>query len=116
MHLRNGRPPASRGFLPRADDTPCTRLRTKWQSGPLPSELRKPRSWRTRVDPFAEIWEKEVLPLLARDAAGILQATTVIDLLEERSPGRFGHGQLRTLQRRIRDWRALHGPQWRCAG
>ena len=82
----------------------------RWQRGPLPSEVKRPRSWRTRLDPFAEAWEKEIVPLLARDAAGVLQATTVFDVLEERSPGRFGHGQLRTLQRRIRDWRALHGP------
>jgi hypothetical protein len=86
------------------------RAARQWQRGPLPSELKKPRNWRTRIDPFSEAWEKEVVPLLARDAAGVLQATTVLDVLEERTPGRFGHGQLRTLQRRIRDWRALHGP------
>jgi hypothetical protein len=41
----------------------------------------------------------------------VLQATTLLDWLEERRPGRFAAGQLRTLQRRLREWRALHGPE-----
>lgn len=86
------------------------RTARKWRRGPLPSETTKPRSWRTRIDPFADVWEREIVPLLTGDAGGVLQATTIIDVLEERAPGRHGHGQLRTLQRRIRDWRALHGP------
>lgn len=51
-----------------------------------------------------------MVPLLERDDKGVLQATTVIEVLQERHPGRFSDGQVRTLQRRIRDWRALHGP------
>lgn len=87
------------------------RAARKWQSGPLPSETRQPRSWRTRADPFAGVWESEVEPLLAVDADGVLEATTLLEMLEERQPGRFGVGQLRTLQRRIRDWRAVRGPE-----
>jgi Mu transposase-like protein len=86
------------------------RAARKWRKGPLPSETKHPRSWRTRVDPFADVWEAEVVPLLRGDDAGILQATTIIQLLEERRPGAFRAGQVRTLQRRLRDWRALHGP------
>ena len=82
-----------------------------WQSGALPSEMEKPRSWRTRVDPFACEWETEIVPLLRADTSGVLQATTLLDVLEQRAPGRHDAGQVRTLQRRIRDWRALHGPQ-----
>jgi hypothetical protein len=40
-----------------------------------------------------------------------LEATTILERLEERYPNRFSHSQLRTLQRRLRDWRALHGPE-----
>jgi hypothetical protein len=87
------------------------RTARKWQKGPLPSETKQPRSWRTRVDPLAGVWEADVEPLLAADAERVLEATTVLELLEERHPGRFGVGQLRTLQRRIRDWRAVHGPR-----
>jgi hypothetical protein len=39
-----------------------------------------------------------------------LQALTLFDWLCERFPGRFEAGQVRTLQRRVRDWRAQHGP------
>jgi hypothetical protein len=73
----------------------------------LPSELRSPRTWRTREDPFAEVWP-EVERMLEID--GGLEAKTVFEELERRYPGRFQPGQLRTLQRRFHRWRALHGP------
>ena len=83
----------------------------KWQSGPLPSETRQERTWRTRPDPFDGVWEDEIEPLLQGKAAGALKATTIIEWLEEQHPGRFSASQLRTLQRRLQDWRALHGPE-----
>jgi hypothetical protein len=82
----------------------------KWQQGPLPSETKRPRAWRTREDPLAEIWEGEIVPLLVADQKGELQATGVLAWLQEKHPGQYDDGLLRTLQRRIRDWRALHGP------
>ena len=83
----------------------------KWQRGSLPSERKTDgRSWRTRPDPFADVWERDVEPLLRSDPDGELSATTILEWLDERHPGRFGSSQLRTLQRRIRDYRALHGP------
>ena len=78
----------------------------KWQHGPLPSETKTGRRWRTRPDPFEGVWAEEILPLLQRK----LRATTIIDWLEEKFPGRFSASQLRTLQRRLQDWRALNGP------
>ena len=83
----------------------------KWQRGSLPSETMKARTWRTRADPFEEVWDDVVLPLLENDAEGRLQATTIFSELEEQWPDRFTASQLRTLQRRLRDWRALHGPE-----
>ena len=72
----------------------------------LPSQ--KPRHrWRSRPDPLAEVWESEVVPLLVAHPG--LLATTVLQHLQELHPGRF-HGVLRTLQRRVRQWRALSGP------
>ena len=82
----------------------------KWQCGPLPSETKQERRWRTRPDPFDGVWEEEILPLLRGEAAGRLRATTIIEWLEEKFPGRFSASQLRTLQRRLQDWRALNGP------
>ena len=82
----------------------------KWQRGPLPSETGQERWWRTRTDPFDGVWEEEIEPLLQGEAAGRLRATTIIEWLEERYPGRFSASQLRTMQRRLQDWRALNGP------
>jgi hypothetical protein len=82
-----------------------------WEcAGSLPSASKAVRSWRTREDPFEGVWEEEIVPLLMRDEGRILQATTLFELLEGRHPGRFAPGQLRTLQRRMHDWRAVHGP------
>lgn len=76
--------------------------------GRLPSELENwPCAWRTRNDPFADVWE-EVREKL--EVSPELQANTVFDWLQQRYPGRFADGQLRTLQRRIRQWRAAAGP------
>lgn len=82
----------------------------KWESGPLPSQRKAPRRWRTREDPFVIAWSTDVEPLLERDKEGVLQATTLLDELQRRYPGRYHTSQLRTLQRRVRDWRALYGP------
>lgn len=81
-----------------------------WQRGPLPSQTKTPRAYRTREDPFADIWSSEVEPLLVADEDGALEAKTVFAELERRHPGRFVAGQLRTLQRRFREWRAQRGP------
>jgi hypothetical protein len=76
------------------------------RSASLPSQ-RGLRAWRTRADPLAEVWESEILPLL-RGAPG-LTAVTLLEEIQRRHPGRFGQGVLRTLQRRVRQWRALEG-------
>ena len=88
----------------------CVRSARKWQSGPLPSETKQERQWRTRSDPFDGVWEEVIEPLLQGEAAGKLKATTIIEWLEEQHPSRFSASQLRTLQRRLQDWRALNGP------
>jgi hypothetical protein len=65
------------------------------------------RDWRTRVDPFAEVWPE--LELLLQANPG-LEGKTLFADLQRRFPGRFEDGQLRTLQRRIKQWRAVQGP------
>jgi len=82
----------------------------KWETGAMPSQSKKARTWRTRRDPFESVWATEIVPLLERDERGKLQALAVLDELMVRQPGKFHAGQLRTLQRRFADWRALHGP------
>ena len=81
-----------------------------WQRGALPSTAKAPRTWRTREDPFADVWQSEVVPQLVADTDGRLQALTLFKVLCRRHPGRFQAGQLRTLQRRVRDWRVQYGP------
>lgn len=83
----------------------------RWRKGPLPSEKKKPRSWRTRLDPFAAVWSGVIVPLLEADEKRVLEARTIIGELERRYPGEFGEAQVRTLQRRMSDWRAVHGPE-----
>lgn len=78
------------------------------RSHTLPSQ-RPERSWRTREDPLAAVWDAEVVPLLQADAA--LNAVTLLEELQRRHPGEYGAGVLRTLQRRIRQWRAVHGAE-----
>ena len=59
-----------------------------WQEGELPSATRSARDWRTRRDPFGDVWDVEVVPLLKADDKRVLQATTLIELLQERQHGR----------------------------
>jgi len=75
--------------------------------GKLPSEIKVDHTWRTREDPFAEVWEEMKKKLEINPG---LEAKTLFEDLQRRYPGRFADGQLRTLQRRIKIWRALEGP------
>ena len=74
----------------------------------LPSQ-RPPRHWRTRADPLAEVWDTEVMPML--EGAPSLMAVTLLEELQRRHPEQFGDSVLRTLQRRVGQWRAEHGDE-----
>jgi hypothetical protein len=87
------------------------RSASTWQDGPMPSATTTSRTWRTRPDPFAAVWSTEIEPHLRSDEDGELLATTLMDELCRRHPEDFHPGQVRTLQRQIRRWRAMHGPQ-----
>ncbi len=73
----------------------------------LPSELAKPRTWRTREDPFEEVWA-EVLARL--EAEPKLRAFALFGWLQDKYEGRFPDSQRRTFERRVRAWRAARGP------
>lgn len=77
------------------------------RSGLLPSQMKKPRNWRTREDSFTDVWPE--VEALVKEAPR-LEALTLFQELQRCYPGKFQDGQLRTLQRRIRVWRGLHGP------
>lgn len=73
----------------------------------LPSELKSPRTWRTRPDPFAEDWEEIAARLVE---APELEAKALFEDLLRRRPERYTEGHLRSFQRRVKQWRAQHGP------
>ena len=72
-----------------------------------PSHRRGPRE-RRRPDPLAEVFDVEVVPML--EASPGLRPIAVFEELLRRHP-ELGAGIRRTLERRIRQWRALHGPE-----
>ena len=77
-----------------------------WRSGEVrPTHRREPkpgRWWRTRQDPFAEVW-----PVLLSwlEEKPDLEAKEMLKRLQATGYGNFSDGQLRTLQRRVRVWR-----------
>ena len=73
----------------------------------LPSQNPR-RYWRSRTDPFAQVWDTEIVPLLR--SAPKLMAITLLRKLQDDHPECYPDGMLRTLQRHIRQWRALEGP------
>ena len=66
------------------------------------------RHWKTRKDPFESVWETELIPLLEQEPT--LTGLTLWEYLDEQYPGKFAHSLLRTLQRRVKHWRATQGP------
>jgi len=78
------------------------------KAGKLPSQLKRNHTWRTREDPFVEVWQEVKSQLKIN---GGLEAKTLFEDLQRKYPGKFQDGQLRTLQRRIKVWRALEGPE-----
>jgi hypothetical protein len=77
------------------------------QGGKLPSELVEPRNWRTHEDAFLEHWPE--LEAMLRESPAF-EAKTLFEVLVGKYPGRYEEGQLRTLQRRVKAWRAERGP------
>lgn len=72
-----------------------------------PSDLKKIHDWRTRQDPFETHWE-QIKELMEANAG--LEAKTIFEYLQREKPGEYQDGQLRTLQRRLKYWRATEGP------
>ncbi len=76
-------------------------------AGKLPSEMAAPHDWRTRPDPFEEHWPEVEQRLVETPE---LEAKTLFEWLTDSYPGRYEPGQLRTMQRHVRAWRAERGP------
>jgi transposase len=77
------------------------------KTGKLPGETAKKHDWRTRQNPFEGTWE-EIKELIEANPG--LEAKTIFEYLQRKKPGEYQDGQLRTLQRRLKHWRATEGP------
>lgn len=73
----------------------------------LPSEIAVKHDWRTRKDPYAEDWEK-ILGMI--ELNGGLEAKTIFEHIQKDKTVKYSEGQLRTLQRHLKIWRVLNGP------
>jgi len=73
----------------------------------LPSRVAAEHTWRTREDPFADIWDDIKSKLTINEG---LEAKYLFEYYQRTYPGRFSDGQLRTFQRRMKHWRATEGP------
>ena len=74
--------------------------------GALPSTQKRLRTYRTRKDPLAELWQKVQARL---EAEPRLKAKTLFDWLQKERPGQLSQSHRRTFERRVQRWRALAG-------
>lgn len=77
------------------------------ESGDYQPNRGRVREWRTSADPLAQVWESELEPMLR--ATPKLKPMTLFEYLQTKYPGKYPQ-VLRTLQRRVATWKALHGP------
>src|ERR1700694_1961039 len=75
--------------------------------GQLPDAARKVHTWRTRVDPLTEVWPAVAKQLHQEPR---LQAKTLWEWLQQTQPGKCAESVRRTFERRVRQWKAQHGP------
>jgi len=78
------------------------------QLGEMPSDLKQPRRYRTRPDPFETDWAEVEKKL---EEAPELEAKTLFEWLNEQEGRKYQEGQLRTLQRHISNWRVMNRTQ-----
>jgi hypothetical protein len=76
------------------------------ESGERCANTGEERTWRTRPDPLAEVWESELELMLKQEPR--LEAMTLYEYLVEKYPGQYEQ-TLRTVQRRVQAWKALYG-------
>ena len=103
MNSRRKHPPAIAGA--KAGFSTATAYR--FEKDPRLPRQKKTRRERRRADPLAEVWDSEVVPLL-KDAPG-LRPIAIFEELCRRHPD-LSAGTRRTLERRIRSWKAVNGP------
>ena len=76
-------------------------------SGVLPSQCNPLHDWANYPDAFAEDWPW--VEDFLKNNSGV-EAKSLFEALQRQYPGRYQDGQLRTFQRRVKQWKALYGP------
>jgi hypothetical protein len=77
------------------------------QTTQTPDQLQGKHTWRTRPDPLEKVWGEAIKML---EDAPELEAKALFDYLAERHSSQLLPGHLRTFQRRVKQWRIVHGP------
>jgi len=77
----------------------------KGEGGP---DHRKPRKHRTRKDPLKEVWASDLVPMLEQEPG--LKAITLFEYIQRKYPDKYPDSIRRTLERRVKQWRAESGP------
>jgi len=78
------------------------------EHGEINPSVKTKRQWRTRKDPFADVWDSEIVPML--ELKHELQPFTLFEHLNRKYPGVYQGSTLRTFQRRVKKWKSLNGP------
>jgi hypothetical protein len=103
-HRKQGDPQAVAAAKAGLSERTGRRLETGHHS----TKDQQPRHWRTRKDPFEDVWSSEILPRLEKEPK--LSATTLFEALQDTHAEQYPDSCKRTFQRRVKAWRAAHGP------
>ena len=87
-----------------------TRSGRRIEQSPMTPRAKAERQWRTRNDPLEAVWDPFLANLLKQDES--LTGITLLEHLQDHYPGQYDDKVLRTLQRRVKQWRAFT-PHWR---
>jgi hypothetical protein len=93
--------------LQQSDDTSIAKLKVTTNESVRryrrTKQKRALRNWRTRADPFGDVWDSICQRLQLNP---ILTARDIVENLMKENVGQFNLGHVRTMQRRIAKWRA----------
>ena len=104
MSLRNqGKPQITAAAKAGISESSARRI----EKGEILPSLKAQRDWRTRKDPFGDVWESEIVPMLSKDPD--LQPKTLFEYLQDKYPEKYPNSKERTFQRRIKQWKAQYG-------
>ncbi len=85
----------------------CERSGRRIEKGEIVPEQKIKRHWRTRKDPFAGVWDSEIIPMLSN--APDLQPKTLFEYLQKEYPGKYDNSKERTFQRKVKKWKSQYG-------